>query len=708
MMQNEIAELQVQEKINNYVDNFDSFRFNAGAGAGKTYALIETLKYVTANKIAAKKSPQKVACITYTNVAVNEIRSRLGDSDKVRVSTIHESLWEIIKRAQPQLLMCHKEKIREVIDQSDHELLYSDKAQFFIDLDDCQKKEFIDFATQTKELFYQAKNLSAASFRNAYYDSDFDLPEFLDKCMKNVGKFRYTVSLLYKKQRLLRCLEKIDAGEEKRVYYDSKVNADRLHYMKFSHDTLLEYGLKLVKNYPALCRIIVDVYPYFFIDEYQDTHRNVVKFAKIVHDYAIGNNRKWVVGYFGDTAQSIYDDGVGRRIVDLHDGLFDVYKIYNRRSHQQIIDVANKIRDDEIVQKPIFEERTNGSVCFFYNSSEEKLAIAQQFLDDYKDHLAETYSSLGGAESKKNKINCLVLTNKLMAKFNGFGDVYDVYQSSSIYYDNLNTQVLSQKLDKLHPTVLTIYRLVKLYHDIHQGQVSYYDVFGASSKDITFSKASLVVRELEKKEVLVINDWVDSIADLLENSEAKKELGKAIVNRVSYEQDKVVSSEVFRETLLGDIDFLMNEEAEDEDTAKGKVDRFLALPIQALRNWVDFIDGIEVGDISFHTYHGTKGEEYENVAIILEHSFGSKNIDKFKKFFKVIQGSKEEKERLLAGCKEKEQYINTQNLLYVACSRAIKNLRILYLDDISEIKSGVEVIFGESKPWPNDEACCSS
>ncbi len=111
MTPNEIKELEVQECIIKHVNDFESFRFNAGAGAGKTYALIKTLKYVTINKIVATKSPQKVACITYTNVAVNEIKNRLGNSETVHVSTIHERLWEIIKRAQPQLLICHKEKM---------------------------------------------------------------------------------------------------------------------------------------------------------------------------------------------------------------------------------------------------------------------------------------------------------------------------------------------------------------------------------------------------------------------------------------------------------------------------------------------------------------------------------------------------------------------------------------------------------------------
>lgn len=709
MKQNEIAEIQVQKSINKHVDDFNSFRFNAGAGAGKTYALIETLKYVTVNKIAATKSPQKVVCITYTNVAVNEIKSRLGNSEIVHVSTIHERLWEIIKRAQPQLLICHKEKIEEVIEKNNKDLFSSDKAKFFIGLDEQKQQEFIAFAKQTQELFYQSKKLNSALFKIAYKNYfEISEPDFIDKSLKNLANFKYVVGLLYKNQRLKDCLEKINAKEEKRVDYDSRVNTDRLHYMKFSHDTLLEYGLKLVENYPILCRIIIDSYPYFFIDEYQDTHSNVVKFVKTVHDYAIDNKKDWMVGYFGDTAQSIYDDGVGRNITDLHDGLVNVNKIFNRRSHQQIIDVANKIRADEIVQVPIFEERNNGSVRFFYNTSEQKtseqkLTTAKQFLTEYKNDLIKNNEKSGCINGEESKINCLVLTNKLMAMFNGFGDVYEVYGKSVIYNGNLNAQVLSQQLEKLHPTVLTIYHFVKLYQDIQQSAVSYYDIFGASSKNMAFYKASLIIRELKNKEVKSLKDWIDLIINRFENSDVKDELGKALINRVNYDQDSVASADVFRLTLLDSINNLMNEDFEDEDKAKEKVDCVLALPITSLINWVGFIDGIEADEISYHTYHGTKGKEYKNVAIILEHSFGRRDKDKFKNYFNIVQQGAEERDRLYAIPDVEEKYINTKNLLYVACSRAIKNLRVLYLDDISEIENGINAIFGESKPWPTDE-----
>lgn len=707
MTPNEFKELEVQKAINKHIDDFNSFRFNAGAGSGKTYALIEALKYVAVNKIAATKSPQKVVCITYTNVAVNEIKSRLGNSETVHVSTIHEKLWEIIKRAQPELIICHKEKIEEVIKKNNQDLFTSDKAKFFNALNESQQLEFIEFSKQTQEIFYQSNRLMAKPFVDAYKNNkDINSPVFLDGCLKSTTNFKYVVGLLYKNQRLKECLERINAGEEKRVDYDNKVNSDRLHYMKFSHDTLLEYGLKLVETYPTLCRIIIDSYLYFFIDEYQDTHSNVVKLIKIIHSYAVKHNKRWMVGYFGDTAQSIYDAGVGRKILDIHDGLVNVNKVFNRRSHQQIIDVANNIRADEIVQVPIFEERNSGSVRFSYNNWGDKSTTAIKFLDEYKADLIEENRELGGVDDKEIRIHCLVLTNKLMAILNGFGDVYDVFNKSTIYYKNLNTQVLSQQLEKLHPTVLSIYRFVKLYRDIQQGKVSYDKIFGASSKDMSFSTASLAVRELEKGEVTSLKGWVNLIIDRLENSNVKEALGKVLINCVNYEKHKVASTDKFQSVFFDNMNALMNVDSENEDSAKERVDSVLALPLVSLIKWVNYIDGNHVKSdvISYHTYHGTKGEEYKNVAIIMEHSFGRNNKDKFKNFFKVIQqGAREDTESLFLNPETKEKHINTQNLLYVACTRAIKNLRVLYLDDISEIKNGIETIFGESKPWPIEE-----
>ena len=73
------------------------FLISGGAGSGKTYTLMQTL-----NLIFNENPKASVACITYTNVAADEIKERSPYS-KLRVSTIHDFLWEEIKDYQKNL-----------------------------------------------------------------------------------------------------------------------------------------------------------------------------------------------------------------------------------------------------------------------------------------------------------------------------------------------------------------------------------------------------------------------------------------------------------------------------------------------------------------------------------------------------------------------------------------------------------------------------
>ena len=89
-------EEEIQSEIYTAIDDYQNILFNAGAGAGKTYALIESLKHILKKHgDRLQRHNQKVVCITYTNVAVDEIKRRIGYSELIEVSTIHERLWSL-------------------------------------------------------------------------------------------------------------------------------------------------------------------------------------------------------------------------------------------------------------------------------------------------------------------------------------------------------------------------------------------------------------------------------------------------------------------------------------------------------------------------------------------------------------------------------------------------------------------------------------
>lgn len=86
------------------LDEGRSFRLEAGAGAGKTYSLDKALRRLIDRRGAELlRRGQQVGCITYTNVAKDEIISRIQAHPAVRPETIHGFCWSILQDFQSTL-----------------------------------------------------------------------------------------------------------------------------------------------------------------------------------------------------------------------------------------------------------------------------------------------------------------------------------------------------------------------------------------------------------------------------------------------------------------------------------------------------------------------------------------------------------------------------------------------------------------------------
>lgn len=86
------------------LDNRRNFKLEAGAGAGKTYSLIQALKYILENRSTyLPRGDQRVACLTYTKVARDEIKARTDDDPAIFADTLHGFLWEMISPYQKAL-----------------------------------------------------------------------------------------------------------------------------------------------------------------------------------------------------------------------------------------------------------------------------------------------------------------------------------------------------------------------------------------------------------------------------------------------------------------------------------------------------------------------------------------------------------------------------------------------------------------------------
>ena len=115
------------EDIKRCIDEHKDFVVNGGAGSGKTFTLVESLKY-----IYDKKPLAKVACITYTNVAVKEIQERVP-YENLYVSTIHEFVWDIIKNYKNNLISAIIELVNKEKEEPKSGIRYSGDNEISIE-----------------------------------------------------------------------------------------------------------------------------------------------------------------------------------------------------------------------------------------------------------------------------------------------------------------------------------------------------------------------------------------------------------------------------------------------------------------------------------------------------------------------------------------------------------------------------------------------
>ncbi|WP_274364850.1 UvrD-helicase domain-containing protein [Paenibacillus thermotolerans] len=669
-----------QKSINeifNYIDKSESIIFNSGAGAGKTYALIESLKYVIRNyNKNLKKHNQQIICITYTNVATREVKERLGNSDLVLISTIHERIWSFIKNYQKQLVEIHKEKLEEEITSLEQKIKSDDEYVKYRELDEKQKDNFKKIMFENNELFYQNYSVKAAEFKKTFQTILSDFSNILN----NVGHFKKIVSTIYKLDKYRKSYENIISKKPgySSVEYNSIYNSDQLEKMRISHDTLLDYGLRIIERYDLLKQIIIDKYPFIFIDEYQDTDEKVVQIMSYLENYAEKINRKNFIGYFGDTAQNIYDDGVGSKITEIHTGLVPIYKEYNRRSTKEVIEVINEIRNDNIKQISIYDDCEGGSVKFYSGTSSD----VRDFIEIYVDKWNVTL---------KNQLHCLVLTNKTVAEYTGFSNIYEGFKETNKYkganYNQLNTELLSNDLSKLGEVPKLIFNIVKL----HNCLLNNTPVIDISPKESLFDEMSFIglrvlINSLKQINGKTLGEYIASISAIYAEDNDKY-YKKLIDWTFGFEN---VSCKLFKNYLAEKLFYNMSNE--DIDHANATINKLLEISIDEYELWYKFIIEKQSEKVIYHTYHGTKGREFENVIIIMENAFG-KSSNYFNFFFENIHSPDG------LNNKDKQNFEKIKNLLYVSCSRAIKNLRILYIDDTTNFESGIRKIFAQIYPF---------
>lgn len=589
------------KKVFKYIESGKNFILEGGAGSGKTYSLISLI-----NELTLKYPEKSIVCITYTNNAVAEIKSRISNENFL-VSTIHEFLWNIIKKYQNEI-----------------------------------KLTLVDLINESHKIFTKPKDIDKVCidiYNNFYVEYD--------------------------------------------EYYSMTPNEE--NKIKISHNHVLIIAEKMFEKYKKLSDIFKDIANYIFIDEYQDTDPSVVK---ILLTHIKKSDKKNIVGFFGDSMQAIYDDGIGtleKYNLEEHN-LKKIIKKQNRRNPRLVIELANKFREDEMIQEPSTDCNApnmenghiiEGSIKFIYGERLDDINLLKS---------KEIFREWDFNESEKTKE--LRLTHKYNADMSGFKELFDLYNNDSLIkmIEKIGREVNKKNISTIGKTLEEIVTEInlkdnednKICHDIkdllweeirNKYRIKNESLLGyklngvnkkyeaSSFRDKILQRLDSLTELLELYEMRQYNEFLKQTHFVIKNKNDKIELEKTMKFLLS--SDNRTIEEVLnyaKEHRLLKEDDLFNNFINNKGFYLWQ--KIKELSFAQYKNSIKYLKEF----FPIATQHSVKGSEYDNVLVIL-----ASNWNKYD--FNTLFGE---------GSTNDNVKRRTKKLFYVSITRAKRNL-VIYM-----------------------------
>lgn len=552
-----IAAREADSRMEQYLRDGENFLLEAGAGAGKTYSLIEALRFLISHEgDRLRRGNQRVACITYTNAATAVINSRIDGDPLVFTDTVHAFCWSLIKGFQPTLR-------REI-------------------------------AT---------------------------LPVWQ---------------------------ERIAAGppiSAQVVEYDLGFRKLSEDVIAIHHDDVLAIAVNLLplQKFQA---ILAAKFPFILIDEYQDTN---IEFMEALKGNIFSRNDGPQVGLFGDHWQRIYDSTCGHVA---HAALAEVGKNANFRSATSIVKVLNNMRP--ALPQEFKDEGFVGSAVAFHTNGwvgtrrtgaggghwtgDLPADVAHRTLEAFIGKLKQD-----GWDFEPEKTKILMLTHNVLAAEQGYANLAKVFQGRTEQFIKKENDHIAFFADRIEPAC-------DAYSRRRYGEM--FELLGDGAPPPR-SHADKV-------------RWTN-LLDELNNLRTTGTIGGVI--------DLIGSSGFLR---LPEGVARREADASTWDSASGiempegvrriREMRFVAYSeMIALDRFID-------GHTPFATKHSVKGDEFENVLVVLGRGWNHYNFNQFLELAAAPDKVPADKHAF---------FDKNRNLFYVSCSRPTTRLALLFTQQLS-------------------------
>lgn len=586
-------------KLKTCLDKFPRVSFNmiAGAGSGKTTSLVKALNHIITTKgDVLRRRGQQVACITYTEIAAQEIWNDVENNPLVHVSTIHSFLWTIIKPFQKDIKKWMIQRIGE---------------------------------------------------------KQFDIKSKIDNPRTRISK-----------DKLYRQLEKLNFQAltiESIPYFGYGTGSN---YSKgiLGHDDIIKLAISMIEDFKMLGTIVSQKYPYIFVDESQDTFPNIVTSFKKIDSL---HSETFCLGFFGDPMQKIFPTGVGE--IPIEEKWETIAKPENFRCSQQVLKTVNAIRKpadglEQIGGRIEEGEPVEGSSQIFILPIDE---FRTENVNKVQQWMAESQKDVSWLS---DNVKILIIVHRMAAIRLGFPNLYASMNDTapSAFKDGL----LDGSAWPLKPFMNFVLPVVEFYN-----KGSNFDILNILRNQCPkLSNGTLKGTELRKAlvDLKIATDKLIEMMDISSNSTVLD------VFKIIQDNNLIVLDERIVAHLNGTIasEFIEQNDGDDDSLAIeiDAMQRYFACKANEFLGYKKYCDD----GSPFATQQGIKGAEFEKVITILDDDESSHNLFSYDKYFGIIPLSDTDEKNIEDG---KDNVVaRTRRLFYVSCSRAKKDLVVIYFN----------------------------
>ncbi|MBK8832935.1 MAG: ATP-dependent helicase [Saprospiraceae bacterium] len=409
--------------------------------------------------------------------------------------------------------------------------------------------------------------------------------------------------------------------------------------------------------------ILANRFPYFFIDESQDTISEFVSAMKLVEQNVEG----FCLGFFGDPMQKIYHTGSGAIVIE--EGWREIQKPENFRCSTSVLRVINSIRaaGDKLQQNGGRIELVEGNPVLVEGSSQifimqaddtraAKLAKIRRYLS------IQLADPLWISDEKVADVKILVIEHRIAATRLGFPNLYSFFKDSTT--DSLSMSFSEGSSWALLPFQKYILPLITAFRAGRDFLVvellkKYCPLMQKTHLSTPGNKPLVIFREI-KAHLLALNILLG------EERDAK------VVDILDYMSvNNLITLDERISSRIGDAPKII-EDDEDVSITDRVITEYLNCSVKEVWGYNTYINE----ESPFSTQHGIKGDEFMRVVVILDDEEGRRSTSySYEKLLGIKALSDRDNENLDAG--QETTLDRTRRLLYVCCSRSLKDLAVI-------------------------------